>query len=91
MGMSVGENKGGAPAEMNVVPLIDILLVLLIIFMVITPWTPKGLQAHIFKHRSEKVAFVEGHNDVVFMDVAPAIDIMRGSGIDKVGLISGQI
>jgi biopolymer transport protein ExbD len=40
MGMSVGDNKGGAMAEMNVVPLIDILLVLLIIFMVITPLTP---------------------------------------------------
>src|SRR5204862_1201225 len=43
MGMQVGDNKGGAMAEMNVVPLIDILLVLLIIFMVITPLTPKGL------------------------------------------------
>ena len=43
MGMTVGENKGGAMAEMNVVPLIDILLVLLIIFMVITPLTPQGL------------------------------------------------
>src|SRR5260370_41987960 len=43
MGMQVGESKGGAMAEMNVVPLIDILLVLLIIFMVITPLTPKGM------------------------------------------------
>ena len=136
MAMSVGENKGGAMAEMNVVPLIDILLVLLIIFMVITPLTPKGLETvllrpnvdtldpkitnplivvvqvaqggrlkinnentdfdrlgsrmeQIFKDRAEKVAFVQGDNDVVFMDVARAIDILRGSGIDKVGLITG--
>jgi biopolymer transport protein TolR len=45
MGMQVGQNKGGAVAEMNVVPLIDILLVLLIIFMSITPLTPMGLKA----------------------------------------------
>jgi biopolymer transport protein TolR len=133
--MSVGENKGAAIAEMNVVPLIDILLVLLIIFMVITPLTPKGLETvlprpndiseppitnpltivvqvgpggrlknnnentdfdrlgprmeQIFKERAEKVAFVQGDNDVVFMDVARAIDILRGSGIGKVGLITG--
>jgi biopolymer transport protein ExbD len=44
MGVAIGGSKG-AIAEMNVVPLIDILLVLLIIFMVITPLTPKGLDA----------------------------------------------
>jgi biopolymer transport protein ExbD len=43
----------------------------------------------IFKARAEKVAFVQGDNDVVFMDVARAIDILRGSGIEKVGLITG--
>jgi biopolymer transport protein TolR len=134
MAMSIAENKG-AIAEMNVVPLIDILLVLLIIFMMITPLTPKGLETllprpnsdtvdpktdaltvvvqvtqggkikinnentdvdrlgprmeQIFKDRAEKVAFVKGDNDVVFMDVARAIDILRGSGIDKIGLITG--
>ena len=138
MGMSVGEKSGGAMAEMNVVPLIDILLVLLIIFMVITPLTPKGMDAlvpqpnpnqqqqqeidnktvvvqvlandkvkinnedvtwdglgprmeQIFKDRAEKIAFVKGDNDILFMQVARAIDIMRGAGIDKVGLITAKL
>lgn len=43
MGMG-GGNKGGAMSEINITPMIDILLVLLIIFMVIVPVTPKGLE-----------------------------------------------
>ncbi|HEY6375494.1 MAG TPA: biopolymer transporter ExbD [Edaphobacter sp.] len=42
MGMG-GGNKGGAMSDINVTPMIDVLLVLLIIFMVIVPVTPKGL------------------------------------------------
>ena len=142
MGMQVGGSKGGAIAEMNVVPLIDILLVLLIIFMVITPLTPKGLDTlvpqpnpnqqqnqelenktvvvqvlmqgrvccllkinqedatwdslgkrleDIFKDRADKIAFVKGDSDVMFQEVARAIDVMRGAGIDKVGLITAKL
>jgi len=137
MGMDVG-SQGSSMASPNVVPLIDILLVLIIIFMVITPLTPKGLDTlvpqpspnkqenvelenktvvvqvmmgnrlkinnedstwdglgprieQVFKDRAEKVAFVKGDNDVLFMDVARAIDIMKEAGIDKVGLITAKL
>jgi biopolymer transport protein TolR len=147
MGIAVG-GKGGTMAEPNVVPLIDILLVLIIIFMVITPTIPKGLEAlvpqpnpnkeqpnqdilqktvvvqvlcanpndpncritmvkineephtwdslgprveEIFKQRAEKIAFVKGDQGVMFQEVARAIDIMRNSGVSKVGLITAKI
>jgi biopolymer transport protein ExbD len=138
MGMAVGGSKDGPVSEPNIVPLIDVLLVLIIIFMVITPRTPTGLQTlvpqppppnqkqtepdqrtivvqvmpggklkinqddsnwndlgprlfDIFKERADKIAFVKGDDDVEFAQVARAIDIMRGAGIDHVGLITAKI
>ena len=46
MGMSAGKS-GGATPQINVTPLIDVLLVLLIIFMVITPLKPSRFEAKV--------------------------------------------
>lgn len=47
MGMSTGGSQGGATPSINVTPLIDVLLVLLIIFMVITPLKPSRFEAKV--------------------------------------------
>jgi biopolymer transport protein TolR len=47
MGMGGGGGTNKAVSDINVTPLIDVLLVLLIIFMVIVPVTPKGLETLI--------------------------------------------
>jgi len=47
MSMSVGGNKGGPVADINVTPMADIMIVLLIIFMVITPMLQKGVDVKL--------------------------------------------
>jgi biopolymer transport protein ExbD len=47
MSMNVGDNKGGAIADINVTPMADVIIVLLIIFMVITPLLQKGVDVKL--------------------------------------------
>ena len=45
----------------------------------------------IFKTRAERVVFVKGDPDLDFQDVAKVIDVAKGVGIDKVGLMTPQM
>ncbi len=47
MGAKVGDNKGGAMADLNVTPLVDVVLVLLIIFLVVTPMLGAGVDVQL--------------------------------------------
>lgn len=61
MAMSLGDRK----AEMNVTPMIDILLVLIIIFLLVTPIAPRGLNAHIPQNPDDKSSAPPPMDDIV--------------------------
>ena len=47
MGMTTGRSRGGLVSEINVTPLVDVMLVLLIIFMVTAPMMTQGLEVDL--------------------------------------------
>src|SRR5881275_480559 len=73
MGLDVG-SKGGVRSDINITPLVDVVLVLLIIFMVVTPMLQRGKHVELPKARHVATA-TQGQPDPLFVTVTK-----RGSG-----------
>jgi biopolymer transport protein TolR len=126
---------GGSQATINMTPMIDILLVLLIIFLVITPLKPVGLATEVPREANQNTpqappppmaviridagrnlslnqkpytseelrstlagllqrypmlpVFIDGAPELEFGDVAAVIDMAKGAGATRIGLMPG--
>jgi biopolymer transport protein ExbD len=79
MAMSVGRPRGGAIAEINVTPMADVMIVLLIIFMVATPFiasspVPLPAASHPTEHKGETLKLALRADGTVVVEGTPLAD-----------------
>ena len=75
----------------NVIPMADIMLVLLIIFMVVTPMLTKGLSVELAKVNNPSDMPDADKDDAVIVGVSASGDVYIGSAKSDVSQIADQV
>ena len=133
MSMSVGGDQGGIKSDINVTPLVDVMLVLLIIMMIVAPMLQKGVNVRLpeaayssdkpetqdqtvlgiqadrslyvnstlvsmgdlrrkmeeaLETKTQRIVFIKADIDAPYGTVMEAMDELRASGIEDMGLIT---
>lgn len=84
MGMSAGP-RGGIKNEINVTPLVDVVLVLLIIFMVVTPMLQRGKSVTLPKSKSSEKEKKESDPLILSITVDKQV-YLENDALDDAGL-----
>ena len=133
MSMAVGGDQGGVKSDINVTPLVDVMLVLLIIMMIVAPMLQKGVNVRLpeaanssekpetqdqtvlgiqadrslyvnsalvsmgdlrrkmeeaLETKTQRIVFIKADIDAPYGTVMEAMDELRASGIEDMGLIT---
>jgi biopolymer transport protein ExbD/biopolymer transport protein TolR len=90
MAVQIGSGKKRSP-EMNVTPLVDVVLVLLIIFMVVTPLLRREFWTHLPKQEKKEVAKRTEKSDSLVLRVLPGNRIMVNKSEIPLSELSGKL
>ena len=89
MGMTVGGPQGGPRSEINITPMVDVVLVLLIIFMVVTPLLQKNKD--VILPRATHIAERTKEEDPLTISITSDEKIWVGSCELPIGKIAGVV